>query len=75
LGDFTMHGVTKPMTLHVKLASPAGGDSLPARTRWIVTTDPIDRKDFGLAFGNATESVSGISNNVTPTIEIEAAQK
>ena len=60
---------------HVKLATPAGGDSLPARTRWIVTTDPIDRKDFGLAFGNATESVSGISSNVTPTIEIEAAQK
>src|SRR5438270_8051611 len=75
LGDFTMHGVTKPMRLHVKLATPAGGDSLPARTRWIVTTDPINRKDFGLTFGNATESISGISNNVTPTIEIAAAQQ
>ena len=74
-GDFTMHGVTKPMTLHVKLATSAGGDSLPERTRWIVTTDPINRKDFGLAFGNATESISGISTNVTPTIEIEAARK
>ena len=71
-GDFTMHGVTKPMTLHVKLATPKSGDSLPARTRWIVTTDPINRKDFGLTFGNATESVSGISNNVTAAIEIEA---
>lgn len=75
LGDLTMHGVTKSITLHVKLATPAGGDSLPAHTRWIVTTDPIDRKDFGLTFGNATEAISGISNNVTPTIEIEAAQK
>jgi polyisoprenoid-binding protein YceI len=75
LGDFTMHGVTRPMTLHVKLATPASGDSLPARTRWIVTTDPIKRKDFGLTFGNATESISGISNNVTPVIEIEAVQK
>jgi len=75
LGDFTMHGVTKSMTLHVKLATPAGGDSLPERTRWIVTTDPINRKDFGLAFGNATESISGISNNVTSTIEIEASRK
>lgn len=75
LGDFTMHGVTKSMTLHVKLATPAGGDSLPARTRWIATTDPINRKDFGLAFGNATESISGISNNVTQAIEIEAVQK
>ena len=71
-GDFTMHGVTRPVTLHVKLATPANGSLLPARTRWMVTTDPISRKDFGLSFGNATESISGISNNVTPTIEIEA---
>ena len=72
LGDFTMHGVTKPMTLHVKLATLPSGESLPERTRWIVTTDPINRKDFGLMFSSATESVSGISSNVTPTIEIEA---
>jgi polyisoprenoid-binding protein YceI len=74
-GDFTMHGVTRPMTLHVKLATPGAGDSLPAHTRWIVTTDPVSRKDFGLTFGSATESISGISNEVTPTIEIEAVQK
>jgi polyisoprenoid-binding protein YceI len=74
-GDFTMHGVTGPMTLHVKLATPKSGDSLPARSRWIVTTDPINRKEFGLTFGNLTESVSGISNGVTALIEIEALQK
>jgi len=73
-GDFTMHGVTKPMTLHVKLATPPSGQSLPERTRWIVTTDPINRKDFGLMFSSATESISGISSNVTPTIEIEAVR-
>jgi polyisoprenoid-binding protein YceI len=74
LGDFTMHGVTKPMTLHVKLGTPSSNESLPERTRWIVTTDPINRKDFGLMFSSATESISGISNNVTPTIEIEAVK-
>jgi polyisoprenoid-binding protein YceI len=74
IGDFTMHGVTKPMTLHVKLATPPSGESLPERTRWIVTTDPINRKDFGLMFSSATESISGISSNVTPTIEIEAVK-
>jgi len=74
LGDFTMHGVTKPMTLHVKLATPPSGESLPERTRWIVTTDPINRKDFELMFSSATESISGISSNVTPTIEIEAVR-
>jgi len=74
LGDFTMHGVTKPMTLHVKLAAPPSNETLPGRTRWIVTTDPINRKDFGLMFSSASESVSGISNNVTPTVEIEAVK-
>src|SRR5438105_13743357 len=74
LGDFTMHGVTKPMTLHVKLATPPSGESVPDRTRWVVTTDSINRKEFNLAFSSATESISGISNNVTPTIEIEAVR-
>src|SRR6266513_6059685 len=74
LGDFTMHGVTRPMTLHVKLATPPSNGPLPERTRWIVTTDPINRKDFGLMFNSASESISGISNNVTPTIEIEAVR-
>jgi polyisoprenoid-binding protein YceI len=74
LGDFTMHGVTKPMTLHVKLAAPPRNETLPGRTRWIVTTNPINRKDFGLMFSSASESVSGISNNVTPTVEIEAVK-
>jgi polyisoprenoid-binding protein YceI len=74
IGDLTMHGVTKPMTLHVKLSTPPSGESLPERTRWIVTTDPINRKDFGLMFSSATESISGISSNVTPTIEIGAVR-
>ena len=74
IGDFTMHGVTKPMTLHVKLTTPASSESLPERTRWTVTTDPINRKDFGLMFSSATESISGITSNVTPRIEIEAVR-
>jgi polyisoprenoid-binding protein YceI len=74
IGDFTMHGVTKPMTLHVKLTTAPSSESLPERTRWIVTTDPINRKDFGLMFSSATESISGISSSVTPTIEIEAVK-
>ena len=69
LGDLTMHGVTKPIALHVKLLTPISDTS---RTRWSVTTDPINRRDFNLMFAPATESISGISQSVAINIEIEA---
>jgi polyisoprenoid-binding protein YceI len=70
LGDLTMHGVTKPITLHVKLLTLPSDSK---RTRWAVTTDPLKRRDFNLMFAQATESMSGISQAVTVNIEIEAA--
>ncbi len=69
LGDLTIHGVTKPITLHVKLLTPLNDTS---RTRWAVTTEPITRRDFNLMFAPAAESVSGISQTVAINIEIEA---
>jgi polyisoprenoid-binding protein YceI len=69
LGDLTMHGVTKAVTLHVKLLTPLNETS---RTRWAVTVDPITRRDFNLMFAPATETVSGISQTVAINIEIEA---
>jgi len=69
LGDLTMHGVTKPIALHVKLLTLPSDSK---QTRWAVTTDPLKRRDFNLMFAQATESMSGISQNVTVNIEIEA---
>jgi polyisoprenoid-binding protein YceI len=69
LGDLTMHGVTRLTTLHVKLLTPIDETS---RTRWVVTTDPITRRDFNLMFAPAAETVSGISQTVAINIEIEA---
>jgi polyisoprenoid-binding protein YceI len=69
LGDLTIHGVTKPITLHVKLLTPLNETG---RTRWAVTVDPITRRDFNLMFAPATEAVSGISQRVAINIEIEA---
>ena len=69
LGDLTMHGVTKPVTLHVKLLTPLNETN---RTRWAVTVDPVTRRDFNLMFAPAAESVSGISQTVAINIEIEA---
>jgi polyisoprenoid-binding protein YceI len=71
MGDLTMHGVTTPVTLHVKLVTALTDQ---ARTRWEVTTEPLKRRDFGLMFGSATEAVSGISQEVAIRIEIEAVK-
>ncbi len=69
LGDLTMHGVTKAVTLHVKLLTPANEAN---RTRWAVTTNPVDRRNFNLMFAPATETISGISQTVAINMEIEA---
>ena len=69
VGDLTMHGVTRPITLHVKLVTPVNETS---RTRWAVTTEPVMRRDFNLMFASGTETVSGISQTVAINIEIEA---
>ena len=71
LGDLTMHGVTKPITLHVKLISSPNDTK---QTRWEVTTDPIKRRDFNLMFSQTAEGMSGISQTVTINIEIAATR-
>jgi len=46
LGDLTMHGVTKPITLHVKLLSSPSDET--KQTRWVVTTEPLKRREVNL---------------------------
>jgi polyisoprenoid-binding protein YceI len=70
VGDFTMNGVTKPITLHVKLLRKKEEES----TRWQVTTQPLSRLEFGLQFSKTLESVSMISNEVAINLEIEAVR-
>ena len=69
-GDLTMHGVSRPITLHVQLAESAAG----GRTKWKVTTAPLKRREFNLMFGGTAEAISGISQDVRVNIEIEAAR-
>jgi polyisoprenoid-binding protein YceI len=71
LGDLTMHGVTKPITLHVKLLTPANDTK---QTRWAVTTEPLKRRDFNLVFSQSAETISGISQTVAANIEVEATK-
>ena len=74
-GELTMKGVTRPLSLHVKLLTPTPAGELPRRTRWLVTCEPIRRADFGLMFSNTAEAVSGIGKQVTPAITIEAVRE
>ena len=71
LGDLTMHGVTKPITLHVKSLTSSNETK---QTRWSVTTDPLKRREFNLIFAQAVESMSGISQTVAINIEIAATR-
>jgi len=71
LGDLTMHGVTKPITLHVKSLTSSNETK---QTRWSVTTDPLKRREFNLMFAQAVESMSGISQTVAINIEIAATR-
>jgi polyisoprenoid-binding protein YceI len=64
VGDFTMHGVTREITLNVQLVSNAD-------THWQVTTSPLRRSEFGLLFSKSAEMMSGIADDVAVDIEIE----
>ena len=71
-GDLTMHGVTKPITLHVKLMSLISNDI--KQTHWAVTTEPLKRRDFNLMFNQSAEAISGIGQTVAVNIEVEASR-
>ena len=68
VGDFTMHGVTREITLNVQVPSST-------ESRWRVTTAPLKRSEFGLLFSKSAETVSGIGDDVAVDIEIEAERQ
>ncbi|TMD69883.1 MAG: YceI family protein [Chloroflexi bacterium] len=69
-GDFTMHGVTKPVTFDVEY----GGQSNMAGPRvGLTVTTKINRKDFGLSFGAIIEAGQvALGEIVTIEIDVEA---
>ncbi|MSR65493.1 MAG: polyisoprenoid-binding protein [Verrucomicrobiae bacterium] len=69
-GDLTMHGVTKPVTLHVKAlgTGPAMGG---VRGGWEATTT-INRTDFGVSWNKAVEGGGTIlGEEVEITLNVE----
>lgn len=68
VGDLTMHGATRAITLNVQLLSN------PEASRWRVTTAPLKRSQFGLLFSKSAETVSMIADDVAVEIEIGATR-
>ncbi len=75
VGDLTMHGTTKPVTLSAKEI----GKMTDARSRTHIgysATGTLDRRDWGLNWGKTTPGGSLIAgNDVTLDINVEVVSK
>ena len=72
VGDLTMHGVTKEITLHAKFLGKGKGMDGGAISGWEVTADPIKRADYGLTWSKTVEGTAVVGDEVRVTIEVEA---
>jgi polyisoprenoid-binding protein YceI len=70
IGDLTMHGLTRTITLHAQLLG-AADDQI---SRWRITTAPIKRSEFELVWSKSVEAISMIGDEVAVDIQIEAAR-
>jgi polyisoprenoid-binding protein YceI len=71
VGDLTMHGVTKEVTLHAKFLGKGKGMGGEI-SGWQLTSDPLKRTDYGLNWSKAIEGTAVVGEDVEITIEIEA---
>ena len=68
-GEFTMHGVTHTLPLHVTLLP-----SENATTRWRISTEPLKRNDYGLRWSPSVETTSMIGQEISVTMEIQTSR-
>ncbi len=73
VGDLTMHGVTKEITLHGKFLGKGKGMGGAQISGWQITlAAPIKRNDYGLTWSKTVEGTSVVGQDVEVTIDIEA---
>lgn len=69
VGDLTVRGVTRPVTLDAHFSSPIAGAREP-RIR-LELTAPLNRRDFGIVWNKAAISVA---DELTVTVDVEATR-
>jgi len=74
VGDLTIHGVTKEVTLDVEGPSAPINQGPSLRTGATATTT-INRKDFGLSYSRMVEAAPVVSDEVKITIDVEATKR
>jgi len=74
IGDLTLHGVTKEVTLSVEGPSPAirQGPNLRAGAS---ATATINRRDFGLQYNRMVESAPVVGDDIQVQIDVEATKR
>lgn len=70
-GDLTLHGVTRPVTLHVKFIGKGPGMGGGITTGW-EATGSLKRSDYGLAWSKTIEGTQIVGDDVSIDLEITA---
>lgn len=71
-GELSLHGVTKPVSLHLELGG-FGPDPYGGTRVGFTATGEINRKDFGIDFNAALETGGlVVADKVTVQLEVEA---
>jgi polyisoprenoid-binding protein YceI len=76
IGDLTMHGVTKTVTLSAEPLPPPIKDPMGFLRTGTEAKTKINRKDFGVAFDKVMDNGGAlVGDDVDVTIEVELIQK
>jgi len=74
VGDLTIHGVTKEVTLDVEGPSGPVKQGPMLRSAASATTT-INRRDFGISYNRAVEATPMVGDEVKITIDVEATKR
>jgi polyisoprenoid-binding protein YceI len=77
IGDLTMRGVTKPVTLAVEGPTAEVKDIMGGLSRGASATAKINRKDWGLTWNKPLEAAGGVlvGDDVTLSLDVELHKK